>query len=49
MSQHYQLDIRFQDISCFSLIRGLEEVLEKLKKDEKKIHFGEKLVYELFF
>lgn len=46
MSQHYQLDIKFQDTSYFSLIRGLEEILEKLKNDEEKIQFGEKLVYE---
>lgn len=28
------------------MIRGLEEILEKLKQDEEKIQFGEKLTYE---
>ncbi|MCP3658508.1 MAG: hypothetical protein GY734_21835 [Herbaspirillum sp.] len=46
MSQHYQLSVQFQDTSYFSLIRGLEEILEKLKQDEEKIQFGEKLTYE---
>lgn len=46
MSQHYQLSVQFQDTSYFSLIRGLEEILEKLKQDEEKIQFGEILTYE---
>lgn len=46
MSQHYQLSVQFQDTSYFSLVRGLEEILERLKQDEDKIQFGEKLIYD---
>lgn len=49
MSQHYQLSVQFQDTSYFSLIRGLEEILERLKQDENKIQFGEKLIYDSFY
>lgn len=49
MSQHYQLSVQFQDTSYFSLIRGLEEILERLKQDEGKIQFGEKLIYDSFY
>lgn len=45
-AQVYKLNIVIDDSSYFSLVRALEEILEKVKADEDTIQFGKTVIYE---
>lgn len=45
-TQAYKLNIEVEDTSYFSLVRALEEILNKVKEDEDNIQFGKAITYE---
>ena len=42
---NYTMTIDFKDTSYFSIVRGLEEILERIKNDEDTIQLGNTVEY----